>query len=440
MAKDAAKRVLADLAVIGFGFLTSLVTARVLGPAGRGTLATLTFLAGLLGVMATVGLAEVTVVWFKRRGMSLKETVAAVVPPVAVGNVLAVIALIAVSLIALPGTRDVHGALIAACVTVVVASTAWVLARALNASGNFGVTSAGLATQSGVAMLATLLFLIPLHLGVFGAVAAVAIGTLAGALVLAPRSRAVGLTLIPRFDRRFLAAALPYGSRVLLADALELVAARFDLFLVYLIVGHAAAGEYSIALTISGMVGLAPFALGYVTFQRIASRSGDDALSLTAQSCRAGVVLAGGTAVTLGIAAVPLIPIVFGSSYAAAVAPSLLLILGTLIASIAVLLARAVAAQGDPRLSLYVGITTVGIMVVADLALLPMVGIVGAGVGWCIAGVCALAVCCFQYARRTGASALGQFVPTKRDLSFVTDAVRRLLVTRFAAQAARRSG
>ena len=329
--------------------------------------------------------------------------------------------------LALPGHANIRLALAAACVTVIFTSMVTVVSRALNASGNFGLTSAGLILQAAVTVVATAVLLVALGFGVVGAVLAILLGAIAQAGLLFARSMRMGLSLRPTYDPAFLREAVPYGLRVLGSDALGVLAGRLDLLLVYLIASHAAAGQYSIALTIAGLVGLAPFALAYVTFQRIAVQSDADALELVARSCRSALVLATLTAIALAAIAVPLIPLVFGRAYSPAMVPALLLLVGSLPWSVQWILSRAAAAHANPTLTARSSGVTVIVMVGMDAALVPLIGIDGAGVGWCVAASAGLLVCTVHYGRIGGARRLKTFVPTARDISETAIGIRGLL-------------
>ncbi len=77
--------------------------------------------------------------------------------------------------------------------------------------------------------------------------------------------------------RRALAYGVPAESGVLLTQA----AARLDLLLVFAFSGSAAAGVYSVALTIGALVNLAPSAIAFAAFPRLAQQQQGQAAAAT---------------------------------------------------------------------------------------------------------------------------------------------------------------
>jgi peptidoglycan biosynthesis protein MviN/MurJ (putative lipid II flippase) len=87
------------------------------------------------------------------------------------------------------------------------------------------------------------------------------------------------------------------------------------------------------------------------------------------------------------------------------------------------LLSRALAARGDPNVLFWSFATNLVTMLVVDIALIPVLGAVGAAIGSVVAPAAGVAVCARAY-RRRGVS-LRQFVPGAADVGRVRDLALR---------------
>src|SRR5215218_8856337 len=70
LAVNSVSRLTADVVGLVLAMVAAVVTARWLGPAGKGVLSTLTFLAGLFVVACTAGLGDAAVVEINSRRVS----------------------------------------------------------------------------------------------------------------------------------------------------------------------------------------------------------------------------------------------------------------------------------------------------------------------------------------------------------------------------------
>ena len=151
---------------------------------------------------------------------------------------------------------------------------------------------------------------------------------------------------------------------------------RLDRVLIGLFLSASAVGVYSVAATATDLVSLAPIALSQVLFQRIASNSIEFSIANRARA----VTLAFGVATALII--FPLAPLmidrVVGSRFADALIPLRVLLLGAVFLSSYQIDAYALAARGHIWLAGAATLLGLGVILVADLLLIPAHGIIGA--------------------------------------------------------------
>jgi O-antigen/teichoic acid export membrane protein len=409
-------RLIAYVATAFTAFIYAAVTARWLGPAGKGILATLTFLFAMFCQLACLGLGEAATVLVGQKRLSIQKALSATTGTLAVTCVVAMAGLGGVASVTFrPDLTAIWLSIAAACVGVPIFASATVLAQFVNLRERFIETSIVHFAQGAVTAAATVALVVLWPQSVFGAVLAVVIGSTVALIAVVHFLKQRGLSLRPAWDVNFLRRALPYGVRVQISGPPP-ITDRVDLLLVYALGGQAAAGRYSIALTLGAVAGFAPLALSHVSFPRLARLSGSEALALTSRSCRYGVGAALIVAIGLSLAIPFGTRLVFGEPYAPAIVPALVLLAGYVLSSAQWILVRALAARGNARVILWSYGVNLGIMVALDFALLPVMGVTGAAIASTFGAAFGLLACLGPY-REPGRPllGLGEFVPTSAD-------------------------
>jgi len=166
---------------------------------------------------------------------------------------------------------------------------------------------------------------------------------------------------------------------------------RFDRILVGLYLAASAVGIYSVAATATEIVWLLPVGLSQVLFHAFASKSVD--VSAITRARLASLAFAVLTALAIYAIAPLAINRLVGAQFADAVAPLRVLLIGAILLSSYQLDAYALAARGRLGRAAAATIGGFSAMFLIDLVLIPMYGIVGAAWASVIAyGVMALAV------------------------------------------------
>lgn len=401
MRRDSTVRLAATLLSYLAGAIAAVITARWLGPSGKGVVALIALLSGLLTRFAVISLGEAAVVLVGKGNVPRDRAVGMVVATIGATSVGAAVVFIGITFLLVdPTDSSTWLAILFGAISIPILAFSDALSQFLLFEKRVIRSSVVFATGSVVTLLAVGVLLIGFDLGIAGAVAGTAIGGLASVAV------AVQAELLspPRFDRSVLRQALSYGipaeSGVLLTQA----AARIDLLLVFAISGSSAAGVYSVALTIGSLVNLAPSAIAFAAFPRLAQRpSGTEATATVARLTR----LAAASAVISGVAfaafsAVAIGPL-FGDEFDSALGPALILIAAGIPWGMQWTVARGIAALGSPALLFRSFGVTVVAMVLLDLALIPLFDLTGAAIGSAAATCLGLAVC-FRHIRHEGIS------------------------------------
>ena len=381
MRRDSLARLLADGFALATSLVTATLTAHALGPDGKGYYATLMLLATLFVVASEFGIGDALVVlvgqgkakladaaratvhatrWLALAGTGVfLATAAAVFAPVRGGDVL---------VLALSGALVVAGVWYSTLVSLLLAVQRIV------------VLAAASAIVSAVTAGAMVLLAVAYELGLQGAVVASLCGVAAGAVVTLVQARKAGIACAPRRVPGYLAPALRLGVGFQLPSLLVVAAARLDLLLVFTLAGTAAAGRYSVALTIGALVVSIPTAIAYAAFPRVSKLEEAQARVFVARVFRHGML--GALLTALGLAALTpiVVPGVFGEPFRSAITPTLILLAAGVPWSGQWLLARCASARGATAMLNWSFGIGFGVMLGLDLVLIPPHGETGAAV------------------------------------------------------------
>lgn len=425
LAKNSGARMLADVSVLALGAIAAVITARWLGPSGKGIAAALALLAMLFARASALGLGEGGIVMVGQRRVTTPAALRANLAAIGVSSALAAGMFIPVAILQIqPESTALWLAVVVTAIAIPLGAVHDILSQGLNMQERIvesslvvGLTSVG--TITGVA-----LFVIVLSLGVLGAalgtVTGVGVGVLSAALLLSPRFR-----LKPHWNVAYLRRAVRYGVRVEASYLIAILAGRLDLLLVFSLAGQAAAGNYSVALTIAGVAGLAPWAFSYAAFPQLAYIEESGVKSLSLLIWRRGLIASAAVAALLGVLGPVFISPTFGDAFQPAVVPTVILLGGAVCVSGQLVLARAVAARGDPRLILRSFGLSLIVMIALDLVLIPALGITGAAIASTVSNCGGLGMCVRHY-RRAGVG-LSELVPRWSDCVGLARTARSLV-------------
>jgi O-antigen/teichoic acid export membrane protein len=397
------------------GAVSSIITAGVLGPAGKGSFAALTFMTALMVQSCLLGLGDAAVVRVGQGAANVQRAVSASLGAAVVASLGGAAVLLAYAVVQLPlGERLLWPAVGVACVTVVLATIGQI-----TSFGLYALRRTILVPVIGAAMAATTTagiigFCAVANLGILGATLAGLAATVLGLLWTSVTLRREGVALRARRDWTYLRPALGFGLKTQAATVLAYSSARLDVLLVYALASDSEAGIYSVALTVGTIPGFAAIAVAYASFPYLTSlprvRGLELGSRLTAIGLAIGLVVAG----VLAAATTGLLGPILGADYEPALTPALILLVANLMWGAQWTLCRTQASLGDPNLLFRSFVLNLTIMVFADLFLIPAGGATGAALGSLIASGFSVAWCLLTY-RREGISTRAS-LPTLQDV------------------------
>lgn len=353
------------------------VTARWLGPAGKGTLSLILLSSGLLALLLGGGVNVANVYFTASRRLPVSQLTRLSVSWTLLAS--------SGALVLIAGATIWH-------VHVIPGVPRWGLWAALSLipwivlGNNFSGILQGLQRilavsrirllQNGLTLLLTLLLVAGMHWSLYGALVAVLAGQVIGVGLMSGMLRDNGGRFRPHWpgrDRDVTA----FGLKGHVANLLQFLNYRLDMFLVNYFLGPAAVGIYGVAVSLAELMWFLPDAVGFVIVPRTAAARTDVGTSgwryaiLTTAAAAVGAVM-------LAIAAPVIIRSVFSASFVSAYPALLWLLPGAVLLSGAKVLASEVLGRGYPQYNAITAAVGLAVTVALDLLLIPSLGIAGA--------------------------------------------------------------
>ncbi len=357
---------------------TGLLTAAVLGPAGRGEQAALIVAPQFLSSIATLGLHASLIYNIKKKPESEGHYIG-------IGLVLTFLAGLAATGLGwflVPHWLvhyDAHVVTISRMLLLV--TPLWVMAPmlmgALEARGEFGLANKTIYMQS----LATLVVLFLLWVAgaltpLTAAVTYIAPTILANIYIARHVRRLYSVRFKP--DRIVIKVMLHYGMRFYGVDLLGTLAGYLDQIVLVTLLAPEVIGVYVVALSLSRVLTVLQGAVTTVLFPDIAARPEAGVIATVAATVRVTTVVGLAAALVMGAIGPPMISLVYGAKFAAASAPFRLLVLETVVSNAARILYQAFSGTGRPGAVTTFEAVGVSVSLVSMLLIVPRYGAFGA--------------------------------------------------------------
>ncbi|WP_169512918.1 lipopolysaccharide biosynthesis protein [Actinopolymorpha alba] len=412
----------ARLASVVATFVAGVVAARLLDPAALGAAGVGLTVGWAVAIMANGGL-NIAAIYFLGRRCDQRPAVVSYILMLAVGALggsalITGIAAPVVGAVVLdqpaPGLFVAAGLIAVATIGYEVAGSlllglerrrAYILADVLRSLATLGLTAAVLGVVSRTAE---------------GYVLATGLGVAVPALAALVAVRRVVGSLRPRFDRTFSREALRLGLAGQVGNVLTFLNLRLDLLLVPALLRLDLAGIYFVATRVSEVVGQASTAASSMLFPHVAAQADPRATATTERTSRLTLLATLGIAAALAVVSPLVLGWFFGAVYRRGTTALLLLLAAMLPLALSRILAADLKGRGRPGLvSMGTGVGA-GLTVVADLVLIPLLGIEGAALASFVAYAGTAVVLLGCYRRVTGGRLLA-LLPGPAD---VVDLVR----------------
>lgn len=228
-----------------------------------------------------------------------------------------------------------------------------------------------------------------------------------------------------RLNRPIMASQFQFGLRLYPGNLAQFLNYRLDLLFVGLFLSPTEVGLYATATMLAERLWEFPTAIRTVLLYRVASMdSAEKAAELTARVCRIVLFTLGLACLAFALIAYPLVVILYGTAFAPAAMPLILLMPGVWLLGVGKLLAIHMAGSGRPEIGTYSALLSLLVTVALDLALIPIIGINGAALASSGSYTIATVYLVVSFVRATGVGASDVLLIRRRDMALLWQAAR----------------
>lgn len=414
--------------IIVFAILVAatIITARVLGPSGRGELAVLTLTATVAFVVGELGLGRAIVYYIGGGKLKVRETASSslfcqIFIGLAISGILLLLTGFWRETIYAGIPRHYLWMVIAALPLLLITSSQLSVVQGLYKIPLFNLLNM---LQPATFLLLLLLLTVAGGWHLEGAVIAWVAGYLIaflGTILAVLREKGIGLSGV---NLSAIKSLFSFGVKSYGGNFLKYLQYRFDVLIVAYLLSPAAAGYYIVATTVAEAIWQIPNAVQVVLFPRIASLDESDARRWTPVVCRQTILLTGIACCVLFASASVLIPFIFGQEYSPSISPFVILLPGVFMLAIWKILHVDLIGQGFPLIYSFTAAISVVTMVVLDLIFIPRWGINGAALACTISYSVSTVVIIYFYLRITKNHLVSLLLPQLSDFARYTDLLK----------------
>ena len=416
--------------LLPLGIATSVLIARTVGPAGKGSLDLIVATSALLAIVLSVSLPQ-GITFVIAQGKSAANVIASHL--VFVSLLQALVALIVLSVLRFTDYFQLFlpnwGLWIVAGVVlyVWVELTSKFLAAILTGQQQIAIVNnaefVGRVTQFvSVFIIAGVLYFYGKQLSV-GVLFLVTLS--ASTLISLILFGSLGFKFQLSRDLSGLRAATGFAIPCYAANVAQFLNYKLDVFVVGFFAGAVSVGRYTLAVSLGQLLWLMSNSVASVLLPKIAA-STDEGGSIrhTARVTRLSLWATAVCGVVLALLATQAIPLLYGEAFRPSVTALLWLLPGIVMFSIANVLAAYIAGIGKPRLNLLVSGVSLIVTISLDLALIPNLNIVGAAIASSVSYSLSALLLIIFFVRETGASLPEILLPTSEDVKLLLSIAR----------------
>lgn len=363
-----------------FSAVGGILAARLLGPTGRGQLASATVWAGILGTVATLGLPQALTYLVARDPDSIGSVLRTVIVIWGVqSTVILLLGWFAVTLLlgrtqpnAVVVVRVYLFSIPCSLLTTYLSTMAQGLKRfelfsVLRVISSFGyVLVLGLAVALGVREAHALVIMM-----------------LVFRVIWAPLALFIFFTAIRpegSYSRALTLQLINYGLKSYWGSLSWMANARLDQFIMSAFVELKSLGYYSVAVSYATVLFPLSGAFAMVLFPRVAEDVGQRALNKIKRTLRLNLAITGSGALLLGALSPLILPGLFGAAYQPAISPAIILLVGTLFLGFNYVLSDGLRGLGYPTATSVAEVAGTLLTVVGLMVAVPRFGILGAAI------------------------------------------------------------
>jgi antigen flippase len=373
---------LGSLGVLSLNLLTGLLTARLLGPVGKGEFVSITVWVGMVSLVAQVGLTD-AVTFLQARyaddGPAILGTAAALVATLSCVGIAVVVLLVPLAFRA----QSTHTQTLARLMMLSVLTVMGLEVSLGLVAGHHHFRVLALCEFGQPFLFASALLILLSQTSITLSRAAGAYAGSYGIVFVATLTYLLARHGIGRPSRQFARRLLSYGLRLQGSTLGALGNARLDILVMPALLVPQAIGQYSIAVSAASMVVLLLLLFGglYRVVVPVASRQGGAAgMALVERTVRLVLASASASALAMAVFCPWLIRVVYGDKFAGSVTPLRLLLPGVVVWCGSYILVGGLQAADRPTRASQAQLLGLAATVIGLALTLPTLGIKGAAI------------------------------------------------------------
>lgn len=411
--------------ILGLQACTGIITARSLGPAGRGELSAMILWPLFLASVTTLGVPSSLIYYLRLYPKDRNKLIANGLCLAAVMGTIAA----AVSWYVLPlwlhqySSQVIYAAQLF-ILTVPICSINLAGRAVLEASHDFIASNAVQTITPFVTLLGLLVLLSIHHLDPYTAAIAYIAASIPTLWLMIIRVRRNGINGL-WINSITMKPILSYGIRSYGVDVLGTLALQVDQVLVVGLLSPSAMGSYVVVLSLSRMLNLFQNSVVMVLFPKAAGRCREDVVVMTGDAVRISGLVTTVCGTLVCIAGPTLLRTLYGPEYADAVGALRILVVEVILSGATFVLAQAFMALDRPGIVTALQASGLSLSIPLMLWLIPLFGIYGAAVALLASTIMRLLLVCagFRVILKTRAPRL---LPDRSDLQLLLQAVSGL--------------
>ena len=389
--------VASKVAILALQAGTGILTARTLGPAGRGELAAMILWPLFVASVTTLGVPSSLIYYLRHCEEEREKLIANGFLLAAVMGILAAV----VCSIILPWwlheyTPTVVHAAEWFLITVPICSVTLAGRAVLEAAHDFSASNAIQTLTPLATLLALLGFLATHRINPYTAAIAYIAASIPAFCFMIMRTRRAGAGRL-RFQTAAIKRLLGYGIRSYGIDVLGTLALQVDQVLVISLLSPAAMGSYVVVLSLSRMLNLFQNSVVMVLFPKAAGRSKEDVIRMTGDAVRVSGLVTAVCGVFVCIAGPVLLRLLYGQEFVEAVGALRILVVEVILSGMVFVLAQAFMALDSPGVVTILQAVGLSLSIPMMLLLIPRYGIYGAAVSLLTSTVARLLFVCVGF-------------------------------------------
>ncbi len=416
-----------EMAMMAIGIVNGVITARWLGPSGRGSFQLLVLLPIMLSNFVKLGIPQASVYYMRRRGASASDVASnSIWFAFVMGGAAVVVCWIERNWLLAKFLKEVPETLLAPSLLLIpfVLLQFYLLgvAQAQERFREYNIRQLVPNSLSLIGLSTTLIFL---HMGLVGAVlvqVTIQIMMTVWMTWRVHREAPLHLKWKPELARGMLA----FGSKSYVQTLAATLHLRLDQFLCAYFLAPADVGLYAVAVNFGTLLDKIGEAAGTVMFPRLAGSSDHDAHKATTRVCRYTlfILAVGGT--IFALAAPIVVPFLYGHKFDGAVMPLLILLPGMIGAALYQLLTRNFTSRGKQEINIVAALLALSLNVGLNFMLIPRLGISGAAISHDVSYGAAALLLLIAFIRDSGRSVRETLIVERSEIGELFRTARHL--------------